>query len=169
MNLSPHFTLEELTHSDTAVRLGIDNTPPAFVVENLRVTAAGLEEVRAGPLQGKPMRTLSGYRSEALERVLCAKDFAAWCERRGRQADEESWQVYFLAKAHPFGWAVDWTCEAFGTPIVCVRAVAAYGIRFDQLIEEGTWAHSSFDPRLRGNVLTASFGPDGTPSYGLLS
>lgn len=166
MNLSPHFTLEELAHSDTALRLGIDNTPPAVVVANLEVLAVGLEGIRS--VLGHPMRMLSGYRCEALERVLCAKDFAAWCKRRGRVADEESWQVYFLAKAHPFGWAADWTCQPFGTPLVCVRAVAASGIRFDQLIEEGTWAHSSFDPRLRGNVLTASFAPDGTPSYGLM-
>jgi len=44
--------------------------------------------------------------------------------------------------------------------------VKGSGIAFDQLIEEGSWVHASFDPRLRGQVLTATF-KDGTPSYEL--
>ncbi len=46
MNLTAHVTLEELVHSDTAVRLGINNTPPMEVVERLRTTAHGLEWAR---------------------------------------------------------------------------------------------------------------------------
>ena len=35
------------------------------------------------------------------------------------------------------------------------RAIAAAGIRFDQLIHEfGRWVHLSVDPRMRRNVLT---------------
>ncbi|MFI4966717.1 MAG: hypothetical protein ACHP9T_15280, partial [Caulobacterales bacterium] len=34
------------------------------------------------------------------------------------------------------------------------RALAGSGIAFDQVIEEGTWTHISFDPRLRRQVLT---------------
>jgi hypothetical protein len=77
LNLSPHFTLEELTRSDTAVRLGIDNAAPQDVLPHLLVLAQGLEDVRL--LLGNAVHVLSGYRCEDLERVLCAKDFAAWC------------------------------------------------------------------------------------------
>jgi hypothetical protein len=82
MKLTDHFTLEELTDSDTAVRLGIDNTPPPAIRPHLEVLAQGLEEVRR--ILGQPIIVRSGYRCEALEKVLCAKDYAAWCERHGR-------------------------------------------------------------------------------------
>src|SRR2546428_471866 len=51
MNLSTHFSFEELTLSDTAVRAGIDNTPPGQLMPNLVRLAAGLELVRAAPRQ----------------------------------------------------------------------------------------------------------------------
>jgi zinc D-Ala-D-Ala carboxypeptidase len=36
MNLSANFTLKELTKSDTATRLGLDNTPDDAALENLK-------------------------------------------------------------------------------------------------------------------------------------
>lgn len=161
-NLTPHFTLEELTHSDMAVRLGIDNTPPAIIVPNLTVLAEGMELVR-NVLQ-HPIHPNSGYRCEEFERVLCAKDFKAWCARHGKDP-LTAWPEYFARKGHPNGYCLDFTCPQFGTPLEIVRVVKASGIKFDQLIEEGTWVHASFDPRLRGEVLTAKFDKDGAPSY----
>jgi hypothetical protein len=170
VKLTPNFTIEELTHSDTAVRLGIDNTPPANVLPHLVVLAQGLEEVRL--ILARPLNIHSGYRCEALERLLCAKDFAAWCARHGKpgpgapiQDVEVSWAEYFKRKTHPLGYAADFTCAAFGTPLQIVRTLKGSGLKFDQLIQEGTWAHASFDPRLRSQVLTATFAADGTPSY----
>ena len=160
--LTPNFTLEELWHSDTAVRLGIDNRPPQGIVPHLEDLAGGLEKVRS--VLGHPIRVNSGYRCEALERVLCAKDFAAWCARRERAVSEEAWAQYFAAKAHPQGWAGDITCPQFGTPSRIVKTVRDSGIRFDQCIEEGTWVHFSVDPRMRREVLTASFA-NGVPTY----
>ena len=161
--LSPNFTLEEFIHSDTALRLGIDNTPPPEVLQNLAVLAVGLEEIRA--VLGFPVNVNSGYRSEALERVLCAKDFLAWCRRHGKDA-ATAWPEYFERKGHPRGCCADWTCRRFGTPRACIEEIVrSERVRFDQLIEEGTWAHSSFDPRLRGQVLTATFNAQGEPSY----
>jgi len=60
MNLSPNFTLEEMTASETAARHGIDNTPPNDVLMNLRRLALFLEEVRT--VVGMPLRFSSGYR-----------------------------------------------------------------------------------------------------------
>jgi hypothetical protein len=162
MNLSDHFTLEELAQSDTAVRLGIDNTPSEAVIAHLKVLALGLERIRA--VLGRPITIKSGYRCEALEKLLCAKDFAAWCTRHGK-AQASAWPEYFAGKAHPHGYAADFICPGFGTPVEIVRAAKAAGFKFDQLIEEGTWVHASFDPRLRGEVLTARFDSHGTPTY----
>ena len=39
MNLSANFTLKELTKSDTATRLGLDNTPDEQALAELRVMA----------------------------------------------------------------------------------------------------------------------------------
>ena len=47
MQLTPHFTLAELTASTTATRLGIDNTPPAEIVPRLIMVAEMLERIRA--------------------------------------------------------------------------------------------------------------------------
>lgn len=56
-----YFTLQELTRSDTADRLGIDNTPDAAVVEHLETLVAQLLD----PLReafGRPIIVTSGYR-----------------------------------------------------------------------------------------------------------
>jgi putative chitinase len=163
IRLSPNFTLGELVHSDTAVRLGIDNTPPAEVLPHLEVLAQGLEQIRG--ILGFPVVVVSGYRCEALERILCWRDFMRWAARRSRDADEAAWADYFASKAHPRGFAGDWVCRRYGPPRACIEEIVrAERVRFDQLIEEGTWAHTSFDPRLRGEILTARF-VNGTPTY----
>lgn len=62
-----HFTLEELTHSDTAVRLRIDNQAPREAAERL----AALVENVLDPLReifGKSITVTSGYRSKELNR-----------------------------------------------------------------------------------------------------
>ncbi|SDH27861.1 D-Ala-D-Ala carboxypeptidase family metallohydrolase [Nitrosomonas sp. Nm132] len=67
--LSPHFTLDELIHSDKAIELGIDNTPPVEVLSGLILLCEKiLEPVRAH--YGKPFRPNSGYRSPALNKAI---------------------------------------------------------------------------------------------------
>ena len=85
MNLSPHFSLDELTYSETALRRGIDNTPPPGAIDNLkRLCEILLEPVRAVLLV--PMHINSGYRSAGLNAAVggahgsahldgCAADF----------------------------------------------------------------------------------------------
>ena len=162
MKLTDHFSLEELIDSDTAVRMGIDNAPPEAIGTNLAVLAAGLEKVRT--LLGYPVVIKSGYRCENLEKVLCEKDFAQWCRTHGKNP-LAAWPEYFARKAHPRGYAADFICPAFGSPVEIVRKIRGAGMRFDQVIEEGSWVHVSFDPRLRGETLTARFASDGTPTY----
>lgn len=132
MNLTEHFTLEELTFSPTAERQKINNTPPLEAVAHLTTLAEGLEKVRA--LLGGPIRISSGYRSPELNAAI-----------RGARNS-----------AHMAGYAADFTCPSFGNPKDVVRAIAASAIEFDQCIVEcDAWIHMSFDPMMRRMVLTA--------------
>jgi len=131
MNLTPHFTLAEFTQSQEAARRGLSNQPNERIQENLLMTANAMEAVRK-LLGGKGIRISSGYRSLAVNRALGSKD----------------------TSAHVHGFACDFICPSFGTPLEICKAIEASGIRFDQLIEEGTWVHLSIDPRMRQQVLT---------------
>jgi hypothetical protein len=165
MKLTKNFTYEELMHSETAVRNGIDNNPPVEIAERQRtVTAPGLEQVRLA-LNGKPIIVSSGYRCEAVERLVARKDFEAWCERAGRRKDETAWREYFPRKGHPKGYCVDFICPGYGSPREVVRRISEAGVRFDQCIEEGTWVHISFDPAMRQKIMTARFDSKGRPTY----
>ncbi len=134
MNLSEHFTLEEMIAS-TAARGTIDNTPTPEIVENLRFLCARLEEVRI--LLGQSMIISSGYRCPALN------------EKVGGAPKSQ----------HMLGLAADFICPAAGTPLSICRKVDASAIRFDQLIYEYTWCHVSFvraNPRRETLTLNAS-------------
>lgn len=66
--LSEHLTLEEVIHSDTAKRLGINNQPTPEHLANLKILAQHIfEPVRAH--FGKPIFISSGYRSAALNKA----------------------------------------------------------------------------------------------------
>lgn len=62
MNLSEHFSLEELTFSQAALRQGIDNTPDPEQVANLVRLCQELAEP-ARLILGVPLHVDSGYRS----------------------------------------------------------------------------------------------------------
>jgi zinc D-Ala-D-Ala carboxypeptidase len=131
MQLSEHFTLAEFIRSDTAARRGIDNTPSPVVLTNLKLTAIGMEKVRA--LLGTPIIISSGYRSPELNAAIGGS----------------------TQSHHMQGLACDFTCPDYGSPIeICRRIAAADAVVFDQLIYEHSWVHVSFAPALRGQVLT---------------
>jgi hypothetical protein len=134
MKLSEHFSLNELTASQEATRHNINNTPSAKVVENLRMLATLLEQVRE-LLGGNSIRISSGYRSLALNRHIGSSH----------------------TSAHIFGYAADFTCPSFGTPLEVAKKIAGSNLKFDQMIYEGTWIHISCDPKNRRQLLTASF------------
>lgn len=131
MNLSPHFTLEEFTFSETAVRKNIANIPTPEIIENLRIVARNLEIIRQN--LGHPIIISSGYRSPAVNRLIGGS----------------------VNSAHCLGWAVDFTCPGFGTPYTVAQRISGMGLVFDQLIHEyGRWVHISFDPQARKKRLT---------------
>jgi hypothetical protein len=143
MNLTPNFTLEELIFSSTAHARGISNTPTPDAVEHLHVLAAGLERVRA--ILGHAMHIDSGYRSPELNHLV-----------RG-----------VPNSAHVTGYAADFLCPEYGTPLEIVQRLHNdIDLEFDQIIQEGTWVHISFAPAMRRQVLTAHFA-NGSASYSL--
>jgi zinc D-Ala-D-Ala carboxypeptidase len=138
MQLSPHFSLAQLIRSDTAEKAGIDNSPSAEAVENLRQLAQGLERVRA--LLGAPLEISSGYRCPALNEAVGGSS----------------------ASQHLQGLAADFVCPGFGPPLAVARAIQQSEIDFDQcILEYGRWVHLSFSPVPRGRVLTIYDEKDG--------
>jgi zinc D-Ala-D-Ala carboxypeptidase len=134
MQLTEHFTLEELTFSSTAVARGIDNSPLPETAKHLAVLAQGLEKVRA--ILGAPMHIDSGYRCPSLNGIV-----------RGVRTS-----------AHLTGYAADFVCPQFGASLAIVQKLAAESaLQFDQVIQEGTWVHISFAPTMRRQILTAHF------------
>lgn len=137
--LTAHFALEELVATQ---HREIDNRPPPDAVATLRLTAARMEDVRR--LLGDRVITISsGYRCRALNQAVGGA----------------------RTSAHLTGHAVDFNCYGFGEPKAVCRALARSSLAFDQLIEEGTWIHISFDPRMRRQVLTKR--PGGGYALGL--
>ncbi len=126
MQLTPHFSLAELT----VTKQKIDNTPSKEVIEVLRTTAFYMEKVRE-ILGNVPITINSGYRSPDVNRVVGGTSNSS----------------------HTYGYAVDFT--AYGhTPLTISNILSKSNLKFDQLIYEKTWVHISFDPRMRGNILT---------------
>lgn len=144
--LTPHFKLSELTHSDTAIAHGIDNTPLPEHLHNLETyTAPGLEQCRV--IGGnRPIDVHDAYRNPQVNHLV------------GGTA----------TSAHPEGLAADYDING-EDPLVTARGVAAAmkagKIKIDQLILERTpprVVHVSFDPRARGMMGRQPGGP-GTP------
>lgn len=143
MNLSPNFTLEEATFSETAIRLGINNQPSAQQLANMVSAAAQLEAVRA--FSG-PLRVNSWLR---LPEVNVAVGGAR-------------------ASSHMDGWAIDCSSTTH-TPYQLCQMVKSAGIKFDQMIHEyGRWMHISFAPEMRQQELTI-FKPEGKYKPGILT
>ncbi len=117
MNLSAHFTLDELTHTD---HRDLDNTPNEHELENLKRLAAFLEEVKT-VLGGKPIMVNSAFRSKAVNDAVGSKD----------------------TSQHRIGCAADIRVPGM-TPDEVVKAIIAAGIGYDQVIREfDRWTHIS--------------------------
>jgi hypothetical protein len=117
MNLTEHFALEELTHTD---HREFDNTPNDAEKANLARLAAFLEQVK-GLLGGKPIMVNSAFRSKQVNDAVGSKD----------------------TSQHRIGCAADIRVPGM-TPDEVVRAVIASTLPFDQVIREfDRWTHIS--------------------------
>ena len=125
MNLTEHFTLEELTHTD---HREFDNVPNESELANLKRLAAFLEEVKT-VLGGKPIMVNSAFRSKQVNDAVGSKD----------------------TSQHRVGCAADIRVPGM-TPDEVVKAVIASALGFDQVIREfDRWTHISV-PNISGAV-----------------
>jgi hypothetical protein len=139
MKLTANFSLNELTQSETALRKGLDNTPPEQIVANLKVLAEKvLQPIREH--YGKGVKVNSGYRSPEVNASVGGSRTSDHC--KGQAADIE-------------------------IPGVANADLAKYikdSLQFTQLILEfytpgvpdSGWVHVSYDPsNLKCQVMTA--------------
>ncbi|MDH4425058.1 MAG: D-Ala-D-Ala carboxypeptidase family metallohydrolase [Acidovorax sp.] len=125
MQLTPHFTLAELTASARARAAGLDNTPPPELVPRLVRTAEMLERIRS--TLGVPVIVTSGY--------------------RGRQLNQLVGGV--TSSDHTQGHAADIIAPRYGTPYEIAKALAPLVsvLQIGQIILEGVkgkqWVHVS--------------------------
>ena len=146
MLLSPNFTLAELTRSDYALRMGLDNTPPAVLIESLRELAIEVLEPVRTLLGGRPIHTNSGYRSPAVNQGIGGSPTSQ--HMKGEAADIEVPHI-----SHKDA----------------IRFIIASEIPYDQIIWEGGdrgWIHIShaIGRPQRKQALTAVF-PNGKAVY----
>jgi zinc D-Ala-D-Ala carboxypeptidase len=118
MNISEHFTLEELCFSEVASRFGLDNTPDPTVMKHLHLLAGVMERVRT-LLANKAMFVHSAYRSVQVNKAIGGVETSAHC----------------------LGLACDFVCPMFGTPLEVAVAIHNSDIEYDQLILEYGWVH----------------------------
>ncbi len=140
MNVSANFTLKELTKSDTATRLGLDNTPDDEALENLKTLCEKvLQPVREH--FGKSVSVNSAYRSPESNAAVGGSKTSDHC--KGMAADIE---IVGVANADLAQWIMD-------------------NLEYTQLILEfytpgipdSGWVHVSYDPNnLKKQELTAT-------------
>ena len=141
MNLTEHFTLEELTHTD---HREFDNTPNADQINNLERVAELLEQVKK-MLGGKPIMVNSGYRSLQVNAAVGSKPTSQHC----------------------LGCAADIRVPGM-TPDEVVKAIRASDLQYDQLIREfDSWTHISVpnEVRMTPRNQTLIIDKQGTRSY----
>ena len=127
MNLTEHFTLEELTHTS---HRQFDNTPNETEKANLQKLAEFLEQVKE-LLDGKPIMVNSAFRSKQVNDSVGSKD----------------------TSQHRLGYAADIRVPGM-TPDAVVRALVASDLPYDQVIREfDAWTHVSISPSPRRQAL----------------
>ena len=131
--LSEHFTLAELTHTD---HREFDNTPNEQELANLYRLAEFLEQVKTA-LGGKPIIVNSGFRSKQVNDAVGSKD----------------------TSQHRLGCAADIRVPGLN-PDQVVREILAAGLGVDQVIREfDRWTHVSIPntlnvpPRLQALII----------------
>ena len=117
MNLTPHFSLAELTATS---HRQFDNTPNETEAANLQRLAEFLESVKA-TLDGKPIMVNSAFRSKQVNDSVGSKD----------------------SSQHRIGCAADIRVPGM-TPDAVVRAIIDAKLPYDQIIREfDAWTHVS--------------------------
>jgi hypothetical protein len=129
MDITEHFTYEEMTFSETALRLGVPNKPDAEEFIHLEYTAQQMEKVRS--LLGVPIAVTSAFRSPYLNKLLGGA----------------------ITSSHCYGLACDF--KPIGLRLIAAaKTIEESDIKYDQLILEYGWIHLGFGALMRRESLT---------------
>ena len=149
MKLSKNFALSEITHSNTAKRLGIENEPTEKHLQNMQHLVDNLIQ----PLRDSigPIRISSGYRSPSLNRAIGGSS-------RSQHSKAEALDLQFWSEGKMNNKVIyDWILDS--------------GLEFDQMINEFdfSWIHISLKKNSnRKQVLEAYKDKDGDTAYRLV-
>ena len=146
MRLSKNFVLSEITHSNTAKRLGIENGPNKEHLQSLQRTVSNLLQPIRDALG--PIRISSGYRNPSLNRAIGGSVSSQHC--KGEALDLQFWEVGQMNNKVIYDWIIK------------------SDIEFDQMINEFdfAWIHISLkDKGNRKQVLEACKNEDGDTKY----
>jgi len=119
--LSPHFSLAEMTYSQTASRMGLSNQPDLLAYENLKRLCGVLEKVRT-ICKDNAVTITSGYRNAEVNAAVGGSS----------------------TSAHMSGLAADFIIPGFGDPLQVCQAIEPHMVELgiDQNIwEYGDWTH----------------------------
>ena len=146
MKLSKNFALSEITHSNTAKRLGIENEPTKEHLQSIQHLIDDLIQ----PLRSSigPIRISSGYRNPSLNRAIGGSRSSQHC--KGEALDIQFWQMGKMMNELIYEWILD------------------SGLEFDQMINEFdfAWIHISLKAKdNRKQVLEAYKDEDGDTKY----
>ena len=143
MNLSANFSLHELTKSETALRMDLDNTPNETEIENLRLLCEKvLQPVRDH--YGKGVKVNSAFRSLAVNAAAGGVQGAKPSDHtRGMAADIE---IPGVANADLAQWIMD--------NLDYTQLILEF---YTPGIPDSGWVHVSYNPAdLRNQELTAT-------------
>ena len=147
--VSKNISYKEATHSTTAKRLGIDNTPNAEQFSNMVYVAEGIFQ----PIRehfGVPIYISSFFRSEALNTAI--RGSASSTHKKGEAMDLDADVYGGVTNAQIFNYIKD-------------------NLEFDQLIwefgtnEEPAWVHVSLSKRNNRNQILKAYRVDGKTKY----
>lgn len=146
MKLSKNFALSEITHSNTAKRLGIDNEPTEAHLQNMQHLVDNLIQ----PLRDAvgPIRVSSGYRNPELNRAIRGSRSSQHC--KGQALDLQFWEMGKMNNKVIYDW------------------ILKSGLEFDQMINEFdfAWIHISLKKEdNRNQVLEAYKDKGGDTKY----
>tara|TARA_X000001388_G_scaffold14644_2_gene8456 strand:+ start:8155 stop:8604 length:450 start_codon:yes stop_codon:yes gene_type:complete len=137
MKLSKNFTLSEVTHSNTAKRLGIDNGPNKEHLQNIQVLVNDLIQPMRSALG--PIRISSGYRNPQLNHAIGGSSRSQHC--KGQAFDVQFWKNGKMCNKEIYDWVIK------------------SGIEFDQMINEFdfSWIHISLKKENNRNVILEAY------------
>ena len=140
MNLTPNFSLHELTKSETALRMGLDNTPGPVETEYLKILAERVLQPIRDHFQ-KGVKVNSGYRSPDSNAAVNGSRTSDHC--KGQAADIE---IPGVPNAELAQWIMD--------NLDYTQLILEF---YTPGIPDSGWVHVSYNPdNLKKQELTAT-------------